>query len=119
MPTVSAIVPVYNVERYVGAAIASVLAQTYTDFEIVAVDDGSTDTSLSILRGFHDPRLRIVTQANRGLAGARNTGIRHARGRYGSTLDYLAETAAALRAHGVRDREIERLMALSRRHGLI
>ena len=45
--------------------------------------------------------------------------LRHARGRYGSTLDYLAETAAALRAHGVHDREIERLMALSRRHGLV
>jgi len=45
--------------------------------------------------------------------------LRHARGRYGSTLEYLAETAAALRRHGVRDREIERLMALSRRHGLV
>jgi len=45
--------------------------------------------------------------------------LRHARGRYGSTLDYLAETARALQAHGVRDREIERLMALSRRHGLV
>jgi len=45
--------------------------------------------------------------------------LRHARGRYGSTLEYLAETAAALRTHGVRDREIERLMALSRRHGLL
>ena len=45
--------------------------------------------------------------------------LRHARGRYGSTLEYLAETAAALRAHGVRDREIERLMALARRHGLV
>ncbi|MBE0549557.1 MAG: gamma-glutamylcyclotransferase, partial [Rubrivivax sp.] len=45
--------------------------------------------------------------------------LRHARGRYGSTLEYLAETAAALRAHGVRDREIERLMALSRHHGLV
>jgi len=45
--------------------------------------------------------------------------LRHARGRYGSTLEYLAETAQALRRHGVRDREIERLMALSRRHGLV
>ena len=45
--------------------------------------------------------------------------LRHARGRYGSTLDYLAQTARALQAHGVRDREIERLMALSRRHGLV
>ena len=44
--------------------------------------------------------------------------LRHARGRYGSTLEYLAETARALRSHGVRDREIERLMALTRRHGL-
>jgi len=45
--------------------------------------------------------------------------LRHARGRYGSTLEYLTETASALRRHGVRDREIERLMALTRRHGLV
>jgi glycosyltransferase involved in cell wall biosynthesis len=81
-PDVSVIMPVYNVERYVAAAIRSVLQQTFSNFELIIVDDGGKDTSLDICRTFSDPRIRIVSQANRGLAGARNTGIRHARGRY-------------------------------------
>lgn len=87
MPTVSVIVPVYNVERYVADAIASVLAQTWTDFELLAIDDGSSDRSAEIIRGFSDPRIRLIAQSNRGLAGARNAGIRHARGRYLAFLD--------------------------------
>lgn len=87
MPTVSVIVPVYNVERYVAATIASVLAQTYEDFELLLVDDGSTDRSVEIIGGFDDPRMRLIRQRNRGLAGARNTGIRNAQGRYLAFLD--------------------------------
>ena len=79
--------PVYNVERYVAAAIRSVLQQTYTNFELIIVDDGGKDASLEICRAFKDPRIRIISQANRGLAGARNTGIRHARGRFIALLD--------------------------------
>jgi glycosyltransferase involved in cell wall biosynthesis len=86
-PAVSVVMPVYNVEAYVADAIASVLAQTYRDFELVIVDDGGSDRSLFICRSFDDPRIRIVTQANRGLAGARNTGIAQARGRYIALLD--------------------------------
>jgi glycosyltransferase involved in cell wall biosynthesis len=87
MPKVSVIIPVYNVETLVGETLESVLQQTYQDFEILVVNDGSTDGSLSICQGFVDPRIRIISQQNRGLAGARNTGIRHAQGEYLAFLD--------------------------------
>ena len=87
MPTVSVILPVFNVEHYVGQAVASVLNQTYSDFELLVVDDGSTDASLAVCGRFRDDRIRVIRQANRGLAGARNTGIRHARGGYIAFLD--------------------------------
>jgi glycosyltransferase involved in cell wall biosynthesis len=87
MRKVSVIVPIYNVERYIARTICSVLAQTYSNFELILVDDGSPDRSLEICRRFDDPRIRIVRQANRGLAGARNTGIRHAQGDYIALLD--------------------------------
>ena len=86
-PAVSVIMPVYNVEAYVGDAIRSILAQTFSDFELIIVDDGGADGSTAICRSFDDPHIRIVTQCNRGLAGARNTGIAQARGRYIALLD--------------------------------
>jgi len=86
-PSVSVVMPVYNVERYVGAAIGSVLGQTFTDFELLIIDDAGLDGSLDICRSFSDPRIRIISQGNRGLAGARNTGIRYARGQYVAFLD--------------------------------
>lgn len=87
MPTVTVVMPLYNTERYVEQAIASVLAQTYEDFELIVVDDGSTDESVERVRRCRDPRIRLIHQDNRGLAGARNSGIRHARGRYIALLD--------------------------------
>lgn len=86
-PTVSVVMPVFNVQAYVGQAVASVLAQRFADFELIVVDDGGSDNSVEICRTFIDPRIRIVQQANRGLAGARNTGISLARGRYIALLD--------------------------------
>lgn len=86
-PLVSVIVPVYNTERYVAETVRSLLAQTYRELEIIIVIDGSTDGSLAICRRFDDPRIRIVEQENRGLAGARNTGIRKARGELVGFLD--------------------------------
>ena len=79
-PLVSVVIPVYNTERYVGATLRSVIAQTYEHLDIVVVIDGSTDGSLEICKRFDDARIRIVEQENRGLAGARNTGIREAAG---------------------------------------
>ncbi len=87
LPRVSVIMPVYNVEPYVAEAIHSVLAQSFADFELVIIDDGSQDRSIEISRSFDDPRIRIISQANRGLAGARNTGISHARGEMIALLD--------------------------------
>lgn len=87
MPRVSVIVPIYNVEQYVAETIRSVLAQTYSDFELLLIDDGSPDRSVAVCAQFTDPRIRLIRQANRGLAGARNTGIREATGEYLAFLD--------------------------------
>ena len=82
MPAISVIVPVYNVEAYVEKCLRSVLGQTFQDFEIVAVDDGSRDKSGEICERLarEDGRIRVVHQENQGLGGARNTGIREAKG---------------------------------------
>lgn len=86
-PTVSVIMPVYNTAKYVQAAIDSVLAQTFINFELLIVDDEGTDESIALCRAYDDARIRIISQANRGLAGARNTGIRNARGQFIALLD--------------------------------
>lgn len=87
MKKVSVIILVYQSEAYIAAAIHSVLAQTYKNFEILIIDDGSPDRSVEICQQFNDPRIRIIRQENRGVPAARNTGIRHARGEYIAFLD--------------------------------
>lgn len=87
MKLVSVVVPVYNVEKYIALTVQSVLNQTYTNFELLIIDDESPDGSVEICQQFDDPRIRIISQKNRGLAGARNTGIRHAKGDYIAFLD--------------------------------
>jgi glycosyltransferase involved in cell wall biosynthesis len=87
MKKVSVVLPIYNVERYIAETVQSVLAQTYTNFELIIVDDESPDHSVEICRQFQDSRIRIINQKNRGLAGARNTGIFHAQGDYIALLD--------------------------------
>lgn len=87
-PVVSIIVPVYNRERYIRHAIQSLLGQTMTDFEVVVVDDGSTDGSSSTIESFADPRVKLVRHdRNLGIPSARNTGLQHARGRFIGWLD--------------------------------
>lgn len=86
-PVVSVIMPVYNTAKYVEAAINSVLAQTYTDFELLIIDDAGSDNSIDLCRAYDDARIKIISQHNRGLAGARNTGIRNARGQFVALLD--------------------------------
>lgn len=81
-PTISVVVPAYNVAATIHETLASITNQTFTDIEIIAVDDGATDATPEILANYTDPRLRVIRQVNRGLAGARNTGIFHARGKY-------------------------------------
>lgn len=87
MNKVSIVIPVYSAEKYVYAAVQSALQQTYQNIEILIVDDGSLDKSLEICQQFTDSRIKIIRQKNRGLPGARNTGIRHARGEYIGFLD--------------------------------
>lgn len=86
---VSIIMPAYNAERYVADAICSVLAQTYKDWELVVVDDGSKDGTGEVVRGFaaQDARIRLVARENGGQAAARNTGIRASRGTLVAFLD--------------------------------
>jgi glycosyltransferase involved in cell wall biosynthesis len=87
MPAVSVIMPCYNAERFLPTSVGSVLAQTFTDWELIAVDDGSTDGTASWLSSVADHRVRVVGQPNRGLPGARNTGIRNATGQFLAFLD--------------------------------
>ena len=87
MKLVSVIVPVYNVAKYIAATVESVLAQTYDNFELLLIDDGSPDDSITICQQFSDPRITIIRQPNRGLSAARNTGIRNAQGDYLAFLD--------------------------------
>ena len=86
-PAVSVIIPLYNAQKYIEEAVNSVLRQTYEDFEVVIVDDGSTDRSAILAKTFKDPRVRYIYQKNKGLAGARNSGIRNMRGTYLVFLD--------------------------------
>ncbi len=87
MKKVSVIIPVYGVEKYISATVQSVLEQTYKDFELLIVDDGSPDRSREICQQLTDSRIKIISQENRGVSAARNTGIRHAQGDYLAFLD--------------------------------
>ncbi|MFN8481528.1 MAG: glycosyltransferase [Anaerolineae bacterium] len=106
-PRVSVVIPTYNRADLVGEAIVSVLGQTFADLELVVVDDGSTDDTGAVLSAIHDPRLRVITQANQGISGALNAGMRAARGEYvimlGSDDRFLPHCLARLVA-AARDR---------------
>src|SRR5919112_3168501 len=82
---VSVIIPSYNHAHYLGEAIESVLSQSYRNFEIIVVDDGSTDNTSEVAS--HYEEVRLVRQENRGLAGARNSGLAEAEGEYLVFLD--------------------------------
>lgn len=81
------VIPAFNVERYVADAVSSALSQSLPDIEVIAVDDGSTDSSASRVKAIADPRLKLLRQENRGLSAARNAGIRAAKGLYIGFLD--------------------------------
>jgi glycosyltransferase involved in cell wall biosynthesis len=86
-PTVSVILPVYNGENYLRSSVESVLGQTFQDFELIVIDDGSVDSTPEIVRGYGE-RVRYVRQENTGVAGAFNHGLRLAEGRYISWLSH-------------------------------
>jgi glycosyltransferase involved in cell wall biosynthesis len=84
---VSVVIPLYNKAETVGRAVSSVLAQTRTDFELIVVDDGSTDAGADVVRGFRDGRVKLLAQVNAGVSAARNAGIQAARAELIAFLD--------------------------------
>jgi glycosyltransferase involved in cell wall biosynthesis len=87
-PLVTVIIPTYNRAHLLSRAIRSVLCQTFQEWELIIVDDGSVDNTEEIVKSFSDPRIRYIRhQANRGSSAARNTGIQMARGKYIAFLD--------------------------------
>lgn len=89
MPKISVIVPVYNTEKYLHRCIDSILAQTFTDFEVLLIDDGSTDSSGTICDEYaaKDSRVRVFHKANGGVSSARNLGLDNAKGEWISFVD--------------------------------
>lgn len=87
LPLVSVVMPAYNAARYIKHAVDSVLAQTHKHFELLVVNDGSTDATESIVKSFTDPRIKLLSQANAGPSSARNAALRVARGDFIVFLD--------------------------------
>ena len=88
MPLFTVVIPLYNKENYIAATLNSILAQTFTDFEIVIVNDVCTDNSVVVAQSFKDSRIRIITHPyNRGLSASRNTGIKNATAPYVTFID--------------------------------
>lgn len=84
---ISVVIPLYNKEQLIAKTLQSVFAQTYTDYEIVIVNDGSIDNSVAVIEALSDPRIRLINQANAGVSAARNKGIEEAKGEYVALLD--------------------------------
>ena len=87
MPTISVIMSVYNGEKYLKEAIESVLVQDFSDFEFIVINDGSTDRSLEIIKGFNDKRLKFISRENKGLIYSLNEAIFLAQGQYLARMD--------------------------------
>lgn len=84
---ISVVIPLYNKEKSIEQSLRSVLSQSYDDFEVVVVDDGSTDGSVGVVEAINDPRIRFVKQENGGPSKARNTGVKNAKGEWVLFLD--------------------------------
>ncbi|PSN20052.1 glycosyl transferase family A [filamentous cyanobacterium CCP5] len=87
MPKVSVVIPAYNATAYLPQTVDSILQQTFTDYEVLIVDDGSSDNPVELVAQIVDSRVHIISQRNQGAGAARNTGIKNARGSYVAFLD--------------------------------
>jgi len=88
MPLISVIIPLYNSEKTIIETLESVFRQTFSDFEIIAINDGSKDSTLNILATIKDPRLKVFSYPNAGISPSRNRGISHAEGEFIAFLDH-------------------------------
>jgi glycosyltransferase involved in cell wall biosynthesis len=86
-PKITVLMPAYNAQKYIHEAIESVLAQTFTDFELLIINDGSTDNTLTIIHSFIDDRIRVINQENKGIATALNNGLKQAKADYIARFD--------------------------------
>src|SRR5690554_2358538 len=103
----SVVIPLYNKEKYISLTLKSVLNQSFKDFEILIVNDGSTDRSVEVVKKFDDSRIRLVDQPNAGVSAARNKGIKEAKFDWVAFLDaddrwdveFLSEIANAIKKY--------------------
>ena len=88
-PMISVLIPIFNGERYLQESLESIKSQTFIDFEILLIDDGSTDGSMSILNKFaqHDKRVRVISKTNSGLTDTLNHGLLECRGNWVARMD--------------------------------
>lgn len=94
MAKVSVIIPLYNKGKYIARTLRSVLQQQWTDFEVLVIDDGSTDNGASIVKSFNNKRVRLIRQTNKGPGSARNRGVRESHSPYLTFLDADDEWSA-------------------------
>ena len=89
LPCISIIIPAYNAEKYIEKCLQSIIYQEYKDFEVIIVNDGSTDNTKEICKKYADldSRIRLISTENKGAGSARNTGLTEAQGRYISFID--------------------------------
>ena len=116
MPKVSIIVPVYNAEKTISRCIDSILGQEFHDFELILVDDGSTDASPNILESYatKDGRIHAIHKQNAGVSNARNTGLDHARGHYVQFLDaddWITPDATKLLVRAMEENDVDMVIA--------
>ena len=100
-PLISVIIPVYNASKYLEEALSSVEQQTYKNYEVLLIDDGSTDNSLSICEEFanRDDRFKVFNKPNGGVSSARNYGLDRAKGQYVTFMDRSEEHTSELQSH--------------------
>ena len=109
---ISVIVPIYNVEEYLGRCIESIINQTYQNIEIILVDDGSTDNSLSICKEYaiKDRRINIIHKENAGVSSARNIGLKKSKGEFVTFVDsddYVKLTCFEKMIRGIKNNDVD------------
>ena len=101
-PEISVIIPLYNKENIINQCVDSILSQSFENFELIIVNDGSTDNSLEIVKSIHDDRIRIIEQKNGGPSKARNTGVKKANGDWIYFIDADDEMLSGTLNHFIR-----------------